>query len=99
MLPMSPSPRTHKSHESHKACRAVAWRRRAPFEPPLPTLENEDEDDLMGIATFCHLSFVICLRSPLPLTISAISNDSVHRETDARAGGNFVLRRQHHVFF
>jgi hypothetical protein len=70
--------------------------------PPNPIEEeddDEDEDDSCGrwpichlSSVFCHLSFVICHSSRLPLTIGPISNDSVHRETDAGVGGGFVLR-------
>ena len=54
--------------------------------------DDEDEDDSCGRWPICHLSFVICHSSRLPLTIGTISNDSVHRETDAGVGGGFVLR-------
>ena len=52
----------------------------------------------MGVASQIR-SFVICHSSLALLTITPISNDSVHREADAGVGGDFVLRGQHHVLF
>jgi hypothetical protein len=59
-----------------------------------PKIEDEYDDEYQNDSSASPQirSFVVCHSSLALLTITPISNDSVHREADAGVGGDFVLR-------